>query len=107
MNGDGPTPGLSLVPKQGDVIRASPATIDLADFTSDVIRQEAPRARAIEVRDHGQLLAVTLSATELKRYRNMVRSKRAVRILLRLAPDDVLGVLPWMGEAWPGIGGEL
>jgi hypothetical protein len=88
------------VERRGDL--ASPAPIDLADFTSDVIRPDAPRARLIEVRDRRRLLGGLLSATEPRRYRNMAQSKRSVRIPLGLSSDDVLCVLPRVAAAAPG-----
>jgi hypothetical protein len=70
----------------------SPATIDIADLTGDLIRQESPRARVIEVRDHGQLLGGFLSVAELERYRNLVR--RDVEVFRSGEfPDDVVAAL--------------
>jgi hypothetical protein len=92
LNGELQVPSLSLVPKEDAVPQASPATIDIADFTSDVIRREARRTRVIEVRDHGQLLGGFLSATELERYRNLVR--RDVEVFRAGEfPDDVVAAL--------------
>ena len=57
-----------------------------------MIRQQAPRARVIEVREHGQILGGFLSATELERYRNLVR--RDVEVFRAGEfPDDVVAAL--------------
>lgn len=64
---------LSFVPKEDAVPRGSPVTIDIADCSSEVIREEAPRAPVIDVRENGRLLGGLLSSTELEHYRNLVR----------------------------------
>ncbi len=68
------------------------APIDIADFTSEVIRQEAPQAGIIEVREHGEVLGGFLSAAELARYRELVR--RDVEVFRAGEfPDDVVAAL--------------
>jgi hypothetical protein len=74
------------------VPRGSPDTIDTANFTSEVIRQEVPRARVIDVRENGRLLGGFLSATEYERYRNMMW--RDVEVFRAGAfPNDVVAAL--------------
>ena len=72
--------------------QCSRVTCDNRLATGDVIRREARRTRVIEVRDHGQLLGGFLSATELERYRNLVR--RDVEVFRAGEfPDDVVAAL--------------
>lgn len=84
--------------------RALTSTIDIADFTSEVIHQEALWARGIEVREHGQILRGFLSAAELQRYRKLVR--RDIEVFRAGAfPDDVVAALEESADKF-GVGAE-
>jgi len=86
------------------VPRALTATIDIADFTSEVIRREASRARVIEVREHGEILGGFLSAGELERYRELVR--RDVEVFRAGEfPDDIVAALEESAGKF-GVGAE-